>query len=71
VTQLRDRMLEELERRNYSPGTARFYLLAVQQFNSSLNTFIVLPTGLARSTYVSISEQRIGFHERPGPRREF
>jgi integrase/recombinase XerD len=32
VTQLRDRMLEELERRNYSPGTARCYLHAVQQF---------------------------------------
>jgi integrase/recombinase XerD len=32
VTQLRDRMLEELERRNYSPGTARCYLYAVQQF---------------------------------------
>jgi hypothetical protein len=29
VTQLRDRMLEELERRNYSPGTARCYLKAV------------------------------------------
>ncbi len=32
MTQLRDRMLEELERRNYSPGTARCYLHAVQQF---------------------------------------
>jgi integrase/recombinase XerD len=32
VTQLRDRMLEELERRNYSPGTARCYLQAVEQF---------------------------------------
>ena len=32
MTQLRDRMLEELERRNYSPGTARCYLYAVQQF---------------------------------------
>ena len=32
MTQLRDRMLEELERRNYSPGTARCYLQAVQQF---------------------------------------
>ena len=32
MTQLRRRMLEELERRNYSPGTARCYLHAVQQF---------------------------------------
>jgi integrase/recombinase XerD len=32
VTQLRDRMLEELERRNYSPGTARCYMFAVQHF---------------------------------------
>jgi Phage integrase, N-terminal SAM-like domain len=32
VTQLRDRMLEELDRRNYSPGTARCYLQAVEQF---------------------------------------
>ena len=32
MTQLRDRMLEELERRNYSPSTARCYLHAVQQF---------------------------------------
>ena len=32
MTQLRDRMLEELERRNYSPGTARCCLHAVQQF---------------------------------------
>jgi hypothetical protein len=32
MTQLRDRMLEELERRNYSPGTAKAYLYAVQQF---------------------------------------
>ena len=32
MTQLKDRMLEELERRNYSPGTARCYLHAVQQF---------------------------------------
>jgi hypothetical protein len=32
VTQLRDRMFEELERRNYSPGTTRCYPHAVQQF---------------------------------------
>ena len=32
MTQLRERMLEELERRNYAPGTARAYLSAVRQF---------------------------------------
>ena len=32
MTQLRDRMLEELERRNYAPGTARAYIFAVKQF---------------------------------------
>ncbi len=32
MTQLRDRMLEELERRNYAPGTAKAYLFAVKQF---------------------------------------
>jgi integrase/recombinase XerD len=32
MTQLRDRMLEELERRNYCPGTAKAYLFAVKQF---------------------------------------
>jgi integrase/recombinase XerD len=32
VTHLRKRMLEELQRRNYSEGTTRAYLQAVQQF---------------------------------------
>jgi integrase/recombinase XerD len=32
VTPLRQRMLQELQRRNYSPSTTRGYLLAVKQF---------------------------------------
>jgi len=32
VTQLRKKMLEELQRRNYSQATVRAYLLAVRQF---------------------------------------
>jgi hypothetical protein len=32
MTQFRDRMLEELGRRNYAPGTAKAYLFAVKQF---------------------------------------
>jgi len=32
VTRLRQRMLEEIQRRNYSPETTRSYIHAVKQF---------------------------------------
>ena len=32
VTSLRQRVLDELQRRNYSPATTRGYILAIQQF---------------------------------------
>jgi integrase/recombinase XerD len=32
VTSLRQRVLDELQRRNYSPATTRGYILAIKQF---------------------------------------
>ncbi len=58
MTHLRDRMLEELERRNYAPGTARAYLYL--RSSSLPNTFIVLPTSLARSISASTSSTCFG-----------
>ena len=39
MTRLRQMMLEELQRRNYSPGTIRCYLRAVAGFRPLLPPF--------------------------------
>ena len=43
MTHLRQIMLEELERRNYAPGTIRCYIRTVEHF---ADTFIVRPISL-------------------------
>ena len=52
MTALRKRMLEELQRRKYSPETIRLYLTAV---HSSLTIFKNDPTIWVRNICASIS----------------
>ena len=56
MTHLRQRMLDELQRRNYSQSTARCYIHAVEDF---AKYSIVRQSGLARS--ISASTRRICF----------
>jgi len=56
VTHLRQLMLDELQRRNYSQSTVRSYIFAVEDFAS---TFTVRRNGLART--ISASTRRICF----------
>jgi hypothetical protein len=53
VTHLRQIMLEELERRNYAPGTIRSYIRTVEHF---ARHFHRPPDQLAPSTFVSIRQ---------------
>ncbi|MGH9629135.1 MAG: hypothetical protein ACRD7E_12500 [Bryobacteraceae bacterium] len=50
MTQLGKRMLEELERCNYSQGTARAYICGLKQFAQN---FVAHPTNSALSTFAS------------------
>src|SRR5215468_1972759 len=52
MTALRQRMLEELQRRNYSPNTIRPYLYAVEDF---ARYSARVQTNLAKSIYDSIN----------------
>ena len=38
MTSLRQRVLDELQRRNYSPATIRGYILAIKQFVATTPT---------------------------------
>jgi hypothetical protein len=43
VTSLRQRVLDELQRRNYSPATTRGYILAIKQFADYLPLRSIFP----------------------------
>jgi hypothetical protein len=50
VTRLRQMMLDELQRRNYSQSTVRSYIFAVEDLQT---ISIVPPTALGQSIFVS------------------
>jgi hypothetical protein len=51
VTHLRQRMLDEFQRRNYSPNTVRSYIHAVEEF---ARYFRRSPEQLSRTTFATI-----------------
>ena len=44
MTSLRQRVLDELQRRNYSPATTRGYILAIKQFADLCSTLPPCPS---------------------------
>ena len=47
-------MIEELQRRNFAPGTIRAYVHGVEHFSQYFSTFIVVRIGFVRSISGSI-----------------